>query len=88
MENTIYIQVQEGPEANERLCPDLWRPWINCKSLDVTVGLALHQHVRNRGGLLPGENPLVVRIFAVPASNINNGHPKSAFCTVFNVRPN
>ena len=88
MDETIYIQVQEGREAGERLHPDLWRPWLNCKSMDETVGLALHRHIRDRGGLLPTENPLVVRVFAVPATDINNGHPKSAHCTVFNVRPN
>ena len=87
---TIYTQIHEGPEHPTTIPPEDWTPWINCTGLDQTIQIALNRHIRDRGGLLPGENPLVVRVLTVCEADMraSQGKPKTAFCTVFNVRPN
>ena len=87
---TIYIQTHEGPDAPAKFPPDLWEPWRNCVSMEETIQLALHRYIRERGGVIPSEKLVVVRVLAVPEEDMRatHGRPKTAFCTVFNVRPN
>jgi hypothetical protein len=82
---TIYIQIHEGESAPARLPPDLWHPWIHCTDLRLTIQLALHKRIRERGGV---REKLTVRVYAVPGAEINDGRPRTAFCTVFHVSPN
>lgn len=54
---TCFIQVLPGrPEANTHLRPSDYMPWLNCKSLGEALQMAVHRHLRNRGGLQPGEH--------------------------------
>lgn len=49
---TLWIQIHEG-EGVPPVRADLWRPWINSPppGNDLTVRMALHRHIRERGGV-------------------------------------
>lgn len=50
--DTLYVQVFAGDRDPERLPPEDWHPWINCKGdQQQTVLMAGHKFVRQRGGL-------------------------------------
>lgn len=60
----FHYQVCE--EKQER--PDVvgWRGWTNCKESDsseLLVSMAIHKHMRNRGGLNESSDFMFVRVF-------------------------
>ncbi len=83
---TYYVQVKEG-EKVDQLHPNDWKPWLNCISLQETIDLALHKHIRERGGLKGITQPVIFNVFTVPSKEINHGHPHKCFCTVLLAKP-
>lgn len=80
---TTYIQTFEGLQP-ETVRPDGWRPWINCKDRAETVQLAVHRHVRNRGGIGHGEKlTLHVLDYQEGTAMHKNGNPKLPTLTTF-----
>lgn len=57
---TFLVQVHPGEAATLRA--DAWHPWVNCqhsatdKPDETTLGMIAARHLRDRGGLIHGEN--------------------------------
>jgi hypothetical protein len=55
---TLFIAFAED-KLPENVHGELaWTPWVNCYPCDdeVTKGLALHRHLRERGGIAVGDS--------------------------------
>ena len=70
MKRTLYAAIHEGDTA-----PDFatihWRPWIGCDPAqdETTIGLIVHRHMRDRGGLAHGER-LTVSVYTRETMNL------------------
>ncbi len=84
--NTVsrWVAVHEGALPKD-FTGVVWREWRNCREADLEQlpTMALHRHLRDRGGVLPEENPL--RVFVSIRKTEN--HPAVHY-TEFTIRPN
>lgn len=54
---TIFAAVHEGGPDTADINRMNWQPWVNCNDgdKDILSGMIAHRHIRDRGGVLPGE---------------------------------
>ena len=80
---TVWLQIKEGDKP-QALAPEGWMPWINSVSVERTVMLAAHRHIRERGGVI---DPFTMMVYAVPDAEWNDGRPASCIGTRFECEP-
>jgi hypothetical protein len=85
MAGTSYlVQIHEG-STPAKFLPGDWRLWANCRDIDECRGLALHRHIRTRGGVA---QPLTVNIYIGEANDVgHDGNPRTANVTEYRVTP-
>jgi len=86
---TLYIAVIEARELPTDFTNVNWRPWINCDTEnELMPRLALHRHIRDRGGVGEGFTAFVCIATAVAErEGYRDPVPASFDCTQFQVKP-
>jgi len=68
------------------------KPWIGSDAEDreSIIRLAIHQAIRFRGGVLPGEGPLTGWVVSINAKDglWPNGNPRNVIASKFKITPN
>lgn len=76
---TYHVQITEGDEKLAHTDLEHWKPWLNCPKgeREITLGLIVHCHIRNRGGLHWNE-PLDITVwyFNSDTPRYPSGRPK------------
>lgn len=76
---TLLIAILPAAEPPSNLREYHWTPWVESDpaNRDMTVNLAAHRALRNRGGLAPDEKSWDIAVYAAPADTPRNkdGNP-------------
>lgn len=73
-----HVQITEGDEKLAHTDPEHWTTWRNCRpgEKEVTLGMIVHKHLRDRGGLAWDEKlDVTVWYFTDATPRYPNGRP-------------
>lgn len=83
---TVYVQIL--PDGDSLPHPRCWTPWYAATSVQDTSAMAAHKHLRERGGVAPGET-YTFRVVAYTdgmieaTGKVSNGNPSVMLSTSF-----